>query len=212
MFGLVDRYGMRYERGGSASQGRERKAITMRHLARRATAAIIALVAILAAAMVVIAPAARADDSYGISLEMNECGVMAVGVTGTCIISLQTWLNIFDSAGLVVDGNFGPATEAAVKNFQGKHGLVRDGRFGNYSRNALRGEYQDMVANSVPSPRPGPKCNTTTGEGCGWDGVVPGFNGGDAQTIFCGGAGILVGIANAPVGAGTGIFCSIVLS
>lgn len=182
----------------------------MRHLARRAATTIIAVVAILAG-MAVVAPAVRADDSYGISLEMSECGVMAVGVTGTCIISLQTWLNIFDRAGLAVDGNFGPATEAAVKNFQRRHGLDPDGQFGEHSRNALRGEYQDMVAHSVPSPKPAP-CNTATGEGCGWDGVVPGFNGGDAQNIFCGGVGILAGLANAPVGAGTGIFCSIVLS
>lgn len=183
----------------------------MRHIARRAAATIIAVVAILAA-MAVVAPAARADDSYGISLEMSECGVMAVGVTGTCIISLQTWLNIYDKAGLAVDGNFGPATEATVKNFQRRHGLVPDGRFGDASRNALRGEYQDMLANSVPSPKPAPICNTATGEGCDWGGVVPGFNGGDAQDIFCGGVGVLAGLARPDVGAGAGIFCSIVLN
>jgi peptidoglycan hydrolase-like protein with peptidoglycan-binding domain len=46
-----------------------------------------------------------------ITIDMSECKVMAVGVTGTCIVSLQTWLNIFDDANLVVDGKFGPKIE-----------------------------------------------------------------------------------------------------
>jgi peptidoglycan hydrolase-like protein with peptidoglycan-binding domain len=190
-----------------------RRLFTMRRIARRAAIAVIGLAAILAS-VTVLAPAAKAEDSYQITLDMNECDVMAVGVTGTCIISLQTWLNIFDRAGLVVDGNFGPATEAAVKDFQSRHGLVPDGQFGNLSRNALRGEYQNMVANSVPtpSPAPAPRCNTATGDGCDYGGVVPGFNGGDAQSIFCGGVGLAAGLARPDFGAGAGIFCSIVLN
>ena len=156
----------------------------MRHFARRAAITIIALAAILAS-MLVAAPAASAEEPHRITLAMSECGVMAVGVTGTCIISLQSWLNIFDNAGLVVDGKFGRATEAAVKNFQNNHGLDPDGQFGVHSRNALRGEYQYMMDNSVPSPKPAPICDLTTGEGCDAGEAVPGFNGGDVQSIFC---------------------------
>jgi peptidoglycan hydrolase-like protein with peptidoglycan-binding domain len=78
---------------------------------------------------------------------------MAVGVTGTCIVSLQTWLNIFDDANLVVDGKFRPKTKRAVQQFQSEHGLTADGRVGPNTRNALRGEYQYMIENSVATPR-----------------------------------------------------------
>ena len=156
----------------------------MRQIARRTTITVFALAALLAG-MLAVAPAANAEEPHRITLAMSECGVMAVGVTGTCIISLQSWLNIFDNAGLVVDGKFGRATEAAVKNFQRKHGLVPDGRFGVHSRNALRGEYQYMIENSVPSPKPAPICDLRTGEGCASGEAVPGFNGGDVQSIFC---------------------------
>jgi peptidoglycan hydrolase-like protein with peptidoglycan-binding domain len=173
----------------------------MRHIAYRAGVTIVAVVAILAG-ILAITPAASAEDSYRITIDMAECDVMAVGVIGTCIISLQTWLNIFEKAGLVVDGKFGPATEAAVKNFQRNHGLDPDGRFGNFSRNALRGEYQDMMANSVPSPKPAPLCNTATGEGCDLGEAVPGLNGGIIQTLFCEGIDRRLGI---------GVFCDVVL-
>lgn len=183
----------------------------MRHLAcrlarraiRRRTAAAIVALAVIVAGLVVAAPAAHADNSYRITLGMNECGVMAVGVTGTCIVSLQTWLNIFDDAGLVVDGRFGPATRAAVIEFQRRHGLLPDGRFGNASRNALRGVYQYMMDNSVATPRPGPslRCNPGTGVNCDVGGVVPGAHGGIIQTLSC----TALGRAN----LFAGVFCDV---
>jgi hypothetical protein len=141
----------------------------------------------------------------------GECGVMAVGVTGTCIISLQSWLNIFDDAGLVVDGDFGPATEAAVRNFQGRHGLVPDGRFGDASRNALRGVFQYMMDNSVATPKPGASlaCTPSTGVNCDVGGAVPGANGGLIQTLICNGVGE---VGRGPYGLGAEIFCEVLLS
>lgn len=152
-------------------------------------------------AMAQSADAAEPGRSYPITLEMRECGVMAVGVTGTCIISLQTWLNIFDDAGLVVDGNFGPATEAAVRNFQSRHGLVPDGRFGDASRNALRGVFQYMMDNSVPTPKPGMSLRCQ-GYRCDSGAAVAGGNGGLIQSLIC------IGIGKAG-GLGAGVFCEV---
>lgn len=192
--------------GRSRSQTRE---IMQRRGRRRAAAAVVLAASLVG--MALITPAARADNSYRITLDMSECGVMAVGVTGTCIISLQTWLNIFEEAGLAVDGDFGPATEAAVKNFQGRHGLAPDGRFGDASRNALRGVYQYMMDNSVATPKPGASlsCTPSTGVNCDVGGAVPGANGGIIQTLTCAGVGLAVGPG--PYGVGAGIFCDVVL-
>ena len=93
----------------------------------------------------------RADDRYRITLDVSECGVMAVGVTGTCIVSLQTWLNIFDDAEPQSRWCLRTGDQHAVINFQLKHGLTLDGRFGEHARNALRGEYKYMIDNSVAS-------------------------------------------------------------
>jgi N-acetylmuramoyl-L-alanine amidase CwlA len=46
---------------------------------------------------------------------------------GEAVKKLQTDLNKLISAKLVIDGDFGTKTETAVKDFQGKHGLVVDG-------------------------------------------------------------------------------------
>ncbi|MEK7113862.1 MAG: peptidoglycan-binding protein, partial [Patescibacteria group bacterium] len=44
--------------------------------------------------------------------------------------ALQVFLNEYASYGLVIDGDFGPASESAVINFQGRNGLVADGIVG----------------------------------------------------------------------------------
>lgn len=59
---------------------------------------------------------------------------MAVGTTGTCIVSLQTWMNSVMNTNLVVGGRLGPQTKRAVQIFQGRFGLRKDGRFGESSR------------------------------------------------------------------------------
>jgi N-acetyl-anhydromuramyl-L-alanine amidase AmpD len=51
------------------------------------------------------------------------------GQTGYTVKSAQALLNTY-GAGLVEDGDFGPATESATKKFQGDHGLAVDGKFG----------------------------------------------------------------------------------
>lgn len=58
------------------------------------------------------------------------------GDHGAATKEIQTGLNYLNY-GLTVDGDFGPATKAAVIDFQGKHGLDADGVVGEYTWAAL---------------------------------------------------------------------------
>lgn len=51
-------------------------------------------------------------------------GDITEGEVDGCVTELQRLLNSH-GPGLAVDGNFGPATVAAVKSFQSSHGLGR---------------------------------------------------------------------------------------
>ncbi len=46
---------------------------------------------------------------------------------GNCVKKLQWDLNHIQGAGLAIDGSFGPATDAATKTYQSRHGLTADG-------------------------------------------------------------------------------------
>ena len=63
--------------------------------------------------------------------------VLRRGSTGPAVRSLQSTLNAWGGARLLVDGVFGPVTEAAVIRFQKAHGLVVDGIVGNQTWGAL---------------------------------------------------------------------------
>lgn len=58
--------------------------------------------------------------------------VLSVGSTGQLVSELQAFLNRVYPAysSLVVDGDFGPATEAVVKEFQRRSGITADGIVG----------------------------------------------------------------------------------
>ncbi|HEU5374220.1 MAG TPA: peptidoglycan-binding protein, partial [Ktedonobacteraceae bacterium] len=58
------------------------------------------------------------------------------GSTGSAVKALQRQLNAH-GASLTVDGNFGPATNSAVRSFQSSHGLSVDGSAGPQTWNAL---------------------------------------------------------------------------
>jgi peptidoglycan hydrolase-like protein with peptidoglycan-binding domain len=60
------------------------------------------------------------------------------GKKGDAVRAAQTLLNKF-GASLNVDGNFGPQTVAAVKDFQSGHGLAADGIVGPQTWQALVG-------------------------------------------------------------------------
>jgi peptidoglycan hydrolase-like protein with peptidoglycan-binding domain len=168
-------------------------------VAKRVAGTALTLVTALGICSLTTAPA-QAEDNYRITLGMNECGVMAVGVTGTCIVSLQTWLNIFDDANLVVDGKFGPQTKRAVQHFQSEHGLKADGRVGPNTRNALRGEFQYMMENSVGTPRLEKNGSTSGPMKLEVDGAEPGAHGGVIGGLTCMVIGGGVGLANPAAG------------
>ncbi|TWP38304.1 hydrolase [Leekyejoonella antrihumi] len=77
--------------------------------------------------------------------------VLRYGSTGALVKVAQQRLG-----GLAVDGNFGPATLAKVKSFQGAHGLAVDGVVGPITWSALGG------FPSSPSPSPPPTSNPPT--------------------------------------------------
>ena len=61
--------------------------------------------------------------------------ILKRGSTGSAVIGLQKGLRKFGGAGSstdpgAADGNFGPRTEAAVKDYQTKHSLLNDGVVG----------------------------------------------------------------------------------
>jgi hypothetical protein len=59
------------------------------------------------------------------------------GSKGVCVSYAQGLLNKKISAGLAVDGDFGPLTDAATRRFQKLKGLVVDGQIGPKTWNAL---------------------------------------------------------------------------
>lgn len=60
------------------------------------------------------------------------------GDTGSTVVELQNLLNAAIGSGLVVDGDFGPKTEQAVRSYQASRGLSADGIAGPDTLGALR--------------------------------------------------------------------------
>lgn len=77
--------------------------------------------------------------------------LLKVGSTGAEVKTLQVNLNTIGGYGLVVDGNFGAKTEAAVKDFQSKHALVADGIVGDKTLAAIA---QALTPTPVVLPAP----------------------------------------------------------
>ena len=62
---------------------------------------------------------------------------LSIGDNGPEVLELQKNLNTVMKAGLKKDGNFGNATDQAVRNFQAKYGLVVDGQYGEKSKTKM---------------------------------------------------------------------------
>ncbi|MER7755327.1 peptidoglycan-binding protein [Kitasatospora sp. NPDC097643] len=81
----------------------------------------------------------------------TQCGNLQSGTTGSCVATLQAILNN-SGAGIGVDGQFGPATDTAVRNFQRSHGLTADGIVGPATKNALYGGGSGPGSTGTPPP------------------------------------------------------------
>ena len=73
----------------------------------------------------------------GNASETEESAVLKIGSSGTQVRTLQTKLNNWGYDAGTVDGIFGSKTQAAVKRFQQKNGLVADGIVGSKTAAAL---------------------------------------------------------------------------
>jgi Putative peptidoglycan binding domain/Glycosyl hydrolases family 25/PASTA domain len=71
-------------------------------------------------------PGADAKAGSSVSIAASNPPVLQLNATGGWVQLMQIDLNRVNS-GLKVDGDFGPATQAAVEHFQGTHGLSVDG-------------------------------------------------------------------------------------
>lgn len=63
--------------------------------------------------------------------------VLKRGAKGLAVQAMQTLLNLRTNAGLAVDGSFGAATDAALRNYQSGRGLAVDGSCGGATWSAL---------------------------------------------------------------------------
>ena len=64
--------------------------------------------------------------------------VLRIGSRGIEVSNLQKCLNNVGGYGLVIDGQFGTKTCAAVKDFQLKYSLIRDGIYGLHTYSVMR--------------------------------------------------------------------------
>lgn len=144
---------------------------------------------------------------FEISLDMPECGVMYLGTVGSCIISLQTWMNWAvgtKTQHIDIDGVYGPQTQALVETFQRRYvpSVIPNGMFGYHSRAALKEWFIDGATRKYGSGLP---CNTSLGWGCDKGEAVPGLNPDTAGmvglTFVCQAAGEL--------GRFAGVFCDV---
>ncbi|WP_051900092.1 peptidoglycan-binding protein [Streptomyces aureus] len=84
-----------------------------------------------------------------INLTSASCpGNMVKGQRGGCVTELQSLLN-HHGADLAVDGDFGPLTDSAVRDFQAEKGLSVDGQVGPNTKAAL---YGAVTPPSTPAP------------------------------------------------------------
>jgi peptidoglycan hydrolase-like protein with peptidoglycan-binding domain len=65
-------------------------------------------------------------------------GMLRLGSTGNAVKTLQRNLNTVMKSGLVVDGQFGQLTDAALRSFQSRYGLEVDGIYGPRSAAMMR--------------------------------------------------------------------------
>lgn len=88
-------------------------------------------------------------------------GTMRAGMSGPGVATLQGALNAVQNPDIVVDSKFGPATMAAVKQFQASQGLVADGIVGPQTGAALAAASTTVIV--VPTGNLPEGCTSTSG-------------------------------------------------
>ncbi|MDR0342114.1 MAG: peptidoglycan-binding protein, partial [Nocardiopsaceae bacterium] len=81
-------------------------------------------------------------------------GILRQGSSGNAVKTLQTNLNKVMSSGLTVDGQFDPATKAAVEAFQRKYGLAVNGEYDPSTAAAMKSALAGGTKPARPKPRP----------------------------------------------------------
>jgi peptidoglycan hydrolase-like protein with peptidoglycan-binding domain len=81
-------------------------------------------------------------------------GMLRHNSVGDAVKALQRNLNKLEGLTLTVDGEFGPATKAALEAFQRKHNLKVDGEFGPQSAAMMKAALAGLSAPVKPTPRP----------------------------------------------------------
>lgn len=95
--------------------------------------------------------------AYGDAARMpGHDGMLRQGSKGNTVKTLQQDLNKAMGLKLAVDGDFGPATKAAVEAFQRKHRLTVDGEYGPASAAMMRAALAGKSAPIKPTPKPPP--------------------------------------------------------
>ena len=88
-------------------------------------------------------------------VEQQFPGVLQQGSSGSAVRLIQYYLNVISQyedevPSVTVDGNYGPATAAAVRAFQRFYGLTPDGVVGEDTYNALYDAYDGIVLSLPP--------------------------------------------------------------
>ena len=101
----------------------------------------------------------------GLDLRSSSCPtLMRQGEVDGCVITLQALLSRYGQ-GLAVDGNFGPATFAAVESFQSGQGLGVDGIVGPNTKAALYGHLGTALGAPAPVNLNDASCPTQMQQG-----------------------------------------------
>lgn len=81
-------------------------------------------------------------------------GMLRRGSRGSAVATLQRKLNTVMAAGLAVDGDFGPRTDAALRAFQRRFGIPADGEYGPRSAAVMAAALTGRSAPARPTPTP----------------------------------------------------------
>ncbi|MEV6593626.1 peptidoglycan-binding protein [Streptomyces acidicola] len=81
-------------------------------------------------------------------------GILRKGSKGPAVKTLQQNLNKVMGTKLAADGDFGTATDKAVRDFQKKYGLTVDGQYGPASAVVMKAALKGGTKPQPPAPRP----------------------------------------------------------